>query len=63
MSFLSMRYVFTEVEALTESLKALWYKKFGIRLIAGLFHQTISPIYALNSAKQHKPNTVGRIFA
>lgn len=60
--FISLRYVFADGETLSDGTKELWREKFGIRILSGLFSQDISPVFALNTAMQHKPDTVGRLL-
>lgn len=59
---ISLRYVFADGESMSEELKHLWLHKFGLRILSGLLSQDISPIYAMNTAMQHKPNTLGRML-
>lgn len=60
--FHKIRYVFTGAEKLKVETQALWFEKFGIRILEGYGITETGPVIASNTLMHYKQGTVGRFL-
>lgn len=58
--FFSIRYALAGAEKLKDSVRDLWFEKFGIRVFEGYGTTETAPVLSLNTALNYKKGTVGK---
>lgn len=60
--FYKMRYVVAGAEKLSDTVRDLWFEKFGIRLFEGYGATETAPVIAVNTQMAFRSGTVGQLL-
>jgi acyl-[acyl-carrier-protein]-phospholipid O-acyltransferase/long-chain-fatty-acid--[acyl-carrier-protein] ligase len=60
--FYSVRYVFAGAERVKPETRAVWFEKFGIRILEGYGATETAPALAVNTPMHFRAGTVGRLL-
>ena len=60
--FFCLRYIICGAEKLTDAVRELWFKKFGVRIMEGYGATEASPVITMNSPLINRNGTVGQIL-
>lgn len=60
--FYSLRYVFSGGEPVREETRAVWFERFGMRILEGYGVTECSPVIAVSTAMHFKSGSVGRFL-